>query len=657
MEESGILSVKAENIFPIIKKSLYSQHDVFLRELISNSVDAITKHQKLVLIGESEHKNFKPKIEVVVDEKAKTLTVKDNGIGMTSEEIKKYINEMAFSSVTDFAEKFEDKGVEQQIIGHFGIGFYSVFMVSHKVEIKSLSFKKDAKAIHWECESDVKFTMKEGNRKKFGTEIILHISDDSKEFLNEYTLKETLEKYCSFMPFTLMLGKDQVNQENPIFTQTPSTLKPEQYKEFYKKLYPIMYEEPLFWIHLNFDAPVPLRGILYFPKKMNAFEVNKNKIKLYSNKVFVSDETQDFIPDFLSLLQGIIDWPDMPLNVSRSALQNHPDLRKIGAQITKKVADKLYGMYVNEKEEYEKIWIDIHPFIKFGCMNDDKFAEKMENQIIFKTTYNDDYTNIKDYIQRNYEKIKDENDKKESEKTSKEETAEESELAKDKSENKEQESKDKSKDEIKEQRKIYYVSDLDAQGSTFELYKSQGTEVLLINSVIDSHFLQWAEFRGNNIKFVRIDSEIFDQVIDKEKESAAKLVDLENKTKDDHINDIFKDVLKDDKITIEVKALKSKDISAMIILPEFTRRFQEMQILQENKEQKLIDTYTFVINSESPIINKILKLKNDGNKDDLEIVSHHIHDLALISQRNFNFKKMPDFIARSNKILNVLSAN
>ncbi|PCJ58876.1 MAG: molecular chaperone HtpG [Planctomycetota bacterium] len=638
MAESGTISVSAENIFPIIKKALYSEHDIFMRELISNAADAITKHKKLALTGESDHKDEEPLISLIVDEKANTLTIKDNGLGMTADEIKKYINEVAFSSAQDFAELFgDDEG--KQIIGHFGLGFYSSFMVADKVEIRSKSYKKDSQAVKWYCDGSVEFTLEDCDKEDLGTEIILHIADDSKEFLNDYTIKETIKKYCQFFPYKIQLGEDQLNTENPIFTRSPSEISDDDYKAFYKELYP-MEQEPLFWIHLNFEIPVPIRGVLYFPKK-SQFEANSSKIKLFCNKVFVTDETQAFLPEFLSLLQGVIDWPDMPLNVSRSALQGHPDLKKIGAQIIKKVADKLHGIHNNEKDLYENIWEDIHPFIKYGCMNDDKFGERMEKHVIFKSTDDVKFTNIDDYLERNYP------------------VDEEAEKAKAKAKEEEEAKKD-DKDEkaedvmppMPEAKTIYYASDVDAQSSHIEMFKKNNKEVLILDSSIDSHFVQWIEMKQMmKLKFVRIDSEVFDSVVDGEPDKEG-----EDKEEDkSEVAEIFKSIIKDDRITVEAKKLASSDLSAMVILPEFMRRMNEMQILQNQTEAPTIDTFTFVVNKESPVVQKVVELKKADRQDDLELVVNHILDLALISQRNFDPKRMSTFIARSNKILTILA--
>lgn len=629
MAETGTISVSAENIFPIIKKALYSEHDIFLRELVSNAADAITKHSRLVLIGESTYKDIQPEIRLIIDEKANTLTIKDNGLGMTGAEVKKYINEVAFSSANDFAKLFTDKNDQNRIIGHFGLGFYSAFMVASQVEIKTKSYKQNEKAVKWFCDGSIEFTLEEIEKEDLGTEVVLHIDKDSKEFLNTYTLKETVKKYCRFFPYKIFIGEEQVNVDNPIFARAPSEVKDEEYKSFYKDLYP--YEkEPLFWIHLNFDIPVPIRGVLFFPQK-SRFEANQNKIKLYSNRVFVTDEMQSFIPEFLSLLQGVIDWPDMPLNVSRSALQGHPDLKKIGAQIVKKVADKLHGLHTNEKETYEKIWADIHPFIKYGCMNDDKFADRMEKHVLFKSTRDAQFTSIPEYLERNYPK-KDEEPKKDEVKEAKEgeETPEDL-------------------DKMPDAKKVYYASDLDAQTSYIDMFKSNGKEVLIMDSSIDAHFMQWMEFKGMKVNFVRIDSEVFDHVVSEKKEEKT------DTDRNEKIASIFKEVLKNDKITIEVKPLKGGDVAGMVILPEFMRRMNEMQMNQNQGDVKVLDTYTFVVNAESPVVQKVTELKDANRLEDLDLVVNHILDLALITQRNFDPHKMASFVSRTNKILTILT--
>lgn len=626
MAETGTISVSAENIFPIIKKALYSEHDIFLRELVSNAADAITKHSRLVLMGDSTHKDIQPEIRLIVDEKANTLTIKDNGLGMSGAEVKKYINEVAFSSANDFAKLFTDKNDQNRIIGHFGLGFYSAFMVASQVEIKTKSYRPEDKAVKWFCDGSIEFTLEEIEKEDLGTEVVLHIDKDSKEFLNAYTLKETVKKYCRFFPYKIFVGDEQVNVDNPIFARTPSEVKEEEYKAFYKDLYP--YEkEPLFWIHLNFDIPVPIRGVLFFPQK-SKFEANQNKIKLYSNRVFVTDEMQNFIPEFLSLLQGVIDWPDMPLNVSRSALQGHPELKKIGAQIVKKVADKLHGIHTNEKENYEKIWADIHPFIKYGCMNDEKFADRMEKHVLFKSTKDAQFTSIPEYLERNYPKTEEEPKKEEV---------------------KEGEEKPEDFDKMPDTKKIYYASDLDAQSTYIDMFKSNGKEVLIMDSSIDAHFMQWMEFKGMKVNFVRIDSEVFDHVVSEKKEEKT------DTDRNEKITAIFKEVLNNDKITIEVKPLKGGEVAGMVILPEFMRRMNEMQMNQNHGDVKVLDTYTFVVNAESPVVQKVTELKDANRLEDLDLVVNHIHDLALITQRNFDPTRMASFVSRTNKILSILT--
>jgi molecular chaperone HtpG len=629
MAETGTISVSAENIFPIIKKALYSEHDIFLRELVSNAADAITKHNRLVLIGDSTHKDIVPEIRIIADEAAKTLTIKDNGLGMSGAEVKKYINEVAFSSANDFAKLFTDKNDQNRIIGHFGLGFYSAFMVASQVEIRTKSYRPEEKAVKWFCDGSIEFTLEEIEKQDIGTEIVLHIDKDSKEFLNTYTLKETVKKYCRFFPYKIFVGEEQVNVDNPIFARTASDVKDEEYKAFYKDLYPFE-KEPLFWIHLNFDVPVPIRGVLFFPQKTR-FEANQNKIKLYSNRVFVTDEMQSFIPEFLTLLQGVIDWPDMPLNVSRSALQGHPELKKIGAQIVKKVADKLNGMHKNDKENYEKIWADLHPFIKYGCMNDDKFAERMDQHVLFKSTKEGKFTTISEYLERNYPAV--------------EEKKEEP-----KAEGEENKKTDLDKEEaMPEPKKIYYASDLDAQSTYIDMFKANGKEVLIMDSSIDAHFMQWMEYKGMKVTFVRIDSEVFDHVVSEKKDEKSDV------DRNEKIVSIFKEVLNNDKITIEVKALKGGDIAGMVILPEFMRRMNEMQMNQNQGEVKVLDHYTFVVNAESPVVQKVTELKEAGRTEDLDLVVNHIHDLALITQRNFDPSRMASFVSRSNKILSILT--
>lgn len=600
----GNISVNSENIFPIIKKWLYSDKDIFLRELVSNGCDAVTKLKKLVSLGEAQiEDNPEYKISVVLDEKAKTITVSDNGIGMTHEEIDKYITQIAFSGATDFIQKYQEKeGDNAQIIGHFGLGFYSAFMAAAKVEINSLSYQSGAKAAKWVCDGGMEYELTDSDRTTRGTTITLFIDEDSEEFLNEFKVREILNKYCSFLPVEVyfeVLGKEKseneealkpINDTTPLWMKKPSECTDEEYKEFYRKVF-LDFNEPLFWIHLNVDFPFNLKGILYFPKINHEFTVNEGQIKLYNNQVFVADNVKEVIPEFLMLLKGTIDCPDLPLNVSRSFLQNDGYVKKISAHITKKVADKLTGLFKNERESFNSYWDDINIFIKYGCLRDDKFYDKVKDILLYKTT-DGEYLTISDMIT---------DDKKD----------------------------------------IYYTSDKNMQSQYINLFNEQNIKVVELPTLLDNQFISMIEMREQGVKFKRVDSNVQD------------LTDSNDTVTDDKLTEIFKASIPEE-TKIEVKALKNTSVPAVILLSEESRRMQEMYKAYGQQMAAMAgmfkDEYTLVLNSE----NKLIKKLPDLNDEDKKLVSEHIYDLAMLCNRPLEKDQMTKFIERSNTLLGKL---
>lgn len=636
--ESGNLSIHTENILPIIKKWLYSDKDIFVREMVSNANDAITKMKKLASIGEAQlQENEKFTIIVDINKDSKTIKFIDNGIGMTADEVKKYINQVAFSGAVDFLEKYKDKADEgNQIIGHFGLGFYSAFMVSDKVTIDTLSWQPGASAVKWMSTGGTEFEMDDSDRTERGTAVTLYLSEDSLEFLDYYKMRSILEKYCSFLPYEIYLrdssqksktgasssgngekgdGKDEdkaeaqeekpINDTNPLWLKPPKDCTEEEYKEFYRKVFHD-FNDPLFWIHLNMDYPFNLKGILYFPKLRHEFDTIEGQIKLYYNQVFVADNIKEVIPEFLMLLKGVIDCPDLPLNVSRSFLQNDGYVKKISTHITKKVADKLTSLYENERENYNKYWDDINPFVKFGCIREEKFFERVKDIIIFRTI-NGDYTTLKDYLDRNRDKHKD---------------------------------------------KVFYVSDEKQQAQYIKLFKDQGMEAVILNALIDNHFMQFLEMKENGVKFLRIDSDLSDNLKDSEAGDASS--DLKKK-----LESIFKESLGDDKLKISVEALKAST-PAIILLSEYPRRMQEMTRMfgmpGMDAGSMFPDERTLVLNRNNSLIQALVKLSDNSNrKDDVKLICQHVYDLAMLSHKQFEPEAMTAFIERSNKLLEKLA--
>ena len=622
----GNISVDSENLFPIIKKWLYSDKDIFLRELVSNGCDAVTKLKKLASIGEAQiDENEKFKVTVSIFKDAKNLVISDNGIGMTAEEIDKYINQIAFSGASDFLSKYkeeDDKG--SQIIGHFGLGFYSAFMVADSVEIDSLSYQDGAKAAKWICDGSMEFDLTDGDRTERGTTITLNIAEDSKEFLEESTIRQILHKYCAFLPIEIYVevpedkhedhcdcGHDHdheheddtpsepkpINNTTPLWMKKPSECTDEEYKEFYRNVF-MDFNEPLFWIHLNVDYPFNLKGILYFPKINHEFAGQEGQIKLYNNQVFVADNVKEVIPEFLMLLKGVIDCPDLPLNVSRSFLQNDGYVKKISSHITKKVADKLTSIYNNERENYEKYWDYINIFIKYGCLRDEKFYEKVKDVIIYKDI-DGKYLTLDEYL------------------------------------------------DGKEEKDVYYVSDPQTQSQYINMFKNQGLNAVVLPSMMDTHFISLVEMKQTGVKFKRIDSAINDISDNTEKDDSTK--EQEKK-----LIEKFKNEIKDDTLKIEVQSLKDDSIPAVILLGEQSRRMQEMYKAYGQQMAGMADMFhdefTLVLNSNNSLIKKIDTL----NDEDANLVIDHIYDLAKISHSPLPAEQMTKFIERSNKLLEKL---
>ena len=682
-EKHGSLSINSENIFPIIKKWLYSDHDIFYRELISNGCDAITKLKKLDMMGEYElPENYKARIDVVVDPEAKTLSFTDNGIGMTADEVEEYINQIAFSGATDFISKYKDKTDNDQIIGHFGLGFYSAFMVADEVHIDTLSYKEGAKAVHWECDGGTEFTMTEGDKAEVGTKITLFVNEDVLEFCNEYKAREVIKKYCSFMPTEIYLSKantketetikadekrpddvvveeikpekegdeeklkivkrpELLNDTNPLWMKNPSECTKEEYLEFYRKVFKD-YKEPLFWIHLNMDYPFNLKGILYFPRINMEYESIEGTIKLYNNQVFIADNIKEVIPEFLMLLKGVIDCPDLPLNVSRSALQNDGFVKKISDYISKKVADKLAGMCKTEKEEYDKYWDDISPFIKFGCLKDDKFCEKMTDYILFKNL-DDKYLTLPECLEVNKIDPDEAENKEEAEEKSTDESAEAAET----------EAADKDAEaEEKKEKVIYYVTDEKQQSQYINMFKAAKMDAVILNHNIDQPFISQLEAKNEGIKFKRIDADLTDSL----KSKTSKKAEEELTKAAETIGKVMKKALKKDKIEIKVEKLKNKKIASMMTLSEESRRMQDMMKMYAMPGMDMGDYgkegETLVLNANHPLVQYVLDHTDDSN---VSMICEQLYDLALLQQAPLEPEAMSKFITRSNDIMLLLT--
>ena len=695
----GNLSINSDNLFPIIKKWLYSDHDIFFRELISNGCDAITKLKKLEMMGEyTLPSDYKPEIHVVVNPEEKTLKFIDNGLGMTADEVEEYINQIAFSGATDFIEKYKDKANDDQIIGHFGLGFYSAFMVADQVTIDTLSYKDGATAVHWSCDGGTEFDMVDGNKEGVGTEITLFLNEDAVEFSNEYRAREVIEKYCSFMPTPIFLEKANAETEyetidaadkldtdtvvetiheeakteekenengekevvevipakdklkivkrpvplndiNPLWAKNPNECTDEEYKAFYRKVF-LDYKEPLFWIHLNMDYPFNLKGILYFPKINTEYDSIEGTIKLYNNQVFIADNIKEVIPEFLMLLKGVIDCPDLPLNVSRSALQNDGFVKKISEYITKKVADKLIGMCKTDKENYEKYWDDISPFIKFGCLKDTKFCDKMNDYILFKNL-DDKYLTLPELLVKEEEKKEDEK-KDEAEVLDADGNPIKSENADAANENAEE------KDERKV---IYYVTDKLQQGQYIKMFKEQNMDAVILDHNIDTSFISQLEQRNEHYKFMRIDADVTESLKD---ETSAE--DLRAET--DTLTDVFKKALNNDKLTVKVEKLKNADIASVITLSEEGRRMQDMMKMYAMNGMGGMDPnmfaadQTLTLNANNELVKYIFEHKDSEH---VPMFCEQLYDLAMLSNQPLSVDAMSKFVQRSNQIMMLLA--
>ena len=695
-EKHGNLSINSDNLFPIIKKWLYSDHDIFFRELISNGCDAITKLKKLEMMGEyTLPSDYKPEIHVVVNPEEKTLKFIDNGLGMTADEVEEYINQIAFSGATDFIEKYKDKANDDQIIGHFGLGFYSAFMVADQVTIDTLSYKDGATAVHWSCDGGTEFDMADGTKEGVGTEITLFLNEDSVEFSNEYRAREVIEKYCSFMPTPIFLekanaeteyetidaadkldtdtvvetiheeakteekenengekevvevspAKDKLkivkrpvplNDTNPLWAKSPNECTDEEYKAFYRKVF-LDYKEPLFWIHLNMDYPFNLKGILYFPKINTEYDSIEGTIKLYNNQVFIADNIKEVIPEFLMLLKGVIDCPDLPLNVSRSALQNDGFVKKISEYITKKVADKLIGMCKTDKENYEKYWDDISPFIKFGCLKDTKFCDKMNDYILFKNL-DDKYLTLPELLVKEEEK-KDEN-KDEAEVLD----ADGNPIKKESTD-----AADENTEEKDERKVIYYVTDKLQQGQYIKMFKEQNMDAVILDHNIDTSFISQLEQRNEHYKFMRIDADVTESLKD---ETSAE--DLKAET--DTLTDVFKKALNNDKLTVKVEKLKNADIASVITLSEEGRRMQDMMKMYSMPGMDMSafggEGETLILNASHPLVQYITEHQDGENA---EMICEQLYDLAKLQHAPLSADAMTKFVARSNDIMMLLT--
>ena len=673
--KKGTLSIDSENIFPIIKKWVYSDHDIFVRELVSNGCDAITKLKKLDMMGEYElPEGYKPKIEVIVNPEEKTMKFIDNGLGMTAEEVEEYITQIAFSGATQFLEKYKDKTTDDEMIGHFGLGFYSAFMVADEVQIDTLSYKEGAKPVHWASQGGTEYEMQEGNKTTVGSEITLFLNEDSLEFANEYRAREVLERYCSFMPVEIFLSKANAEPEydtideadvldtdtvvehiteepkegeegepkqkakivrrpvsisdtHPLWTKNPSECTKDDYIDFYRKVF-MDYKEPLFWIHLNMDYPFNLKGILYFPKINMEYESIEGTIKLYNNQVFIADNIKEVIPEFLMLLKGVIDCPDLPLNVSRSALQNDGFVKKISDYITKKVADKLSGMCKTDRENYEKYWDDISPFIKFGCIKDEKFCERMMEYVLFKDL-DGKYTTMNEYLEA--EKPADGDADKVEEKT-------------------EEKTEEKADGEEKEALKttIYYVTDEIQQSQYINMFREQKMNAVILKDNIDNPFISHLEAKNEKVKFQRIDADVTDSM--KEEVSEEEL-----KGETDALTALFRKALNNDKLEVKVEKLKNEKVSSMITLSEENRRMQEMMKMYNmyGMDPSMFGTTTTLVLNANNALVKYLFQNPEGEHSNM--ICEQLYDLAMISHQPLNPEAMTRFVNRSNEIMMLLT--
>ncbi len=690
-DKHGSLSINSENIFPIIKKWLYSDHDIFYRELISNGCDAITKLKKLDVMGEySLPENYQPKIQVIVNPEEKTLKFIDNGIGMTADEVEEYINQIAFSGATDFIEKYKDKSDDNQIIGHFGLGFYSAFMVADEVHIDTLSFKEGAAPVHWECDGGTEFDMTDGTWDQVGTQITLFLNEDCLQFCNEYKAQEVVKKYCSFMPVEIWLSRENtpetetideadklptdevletiqpekkeddkegeekpvrlkikkrpvlMNDIHPLWTKNPSECKKEDYLDFYRRVF-MDYKEPLFWIHLNMDYPFNLKGILYFPKINMEYESIEGTIKLYNNQVFIADNIKEVIPEFLMLLKGVIDCPDLPLNVSRSALQNDGFVKKISDYITKKVADKLSGLCKTDREEYEKYWDDISPFVKYGCLKDDKFCEKMTDYILFKNL-DGKYMTLPDCLEVNRidpdekdEKAVDENGEKVEAEVVEEPAGEDG------------------KEEEKKEKTIYYATDLKLQSQYVNLFKQAKMDAVVLPDQIDQPFINQLEMKNEGIKFARIDADLTEAFKSKTSKKAQEELDAQA----EDVQKIVREALKNDKLTVKIEKLKNKKVSSVLTISEESRRMQDMMKMYAMNGMDMgmfgAEGETLVLNANHPLVEYVVAHKDETDNENEKLICEQLYDLAKLQNGPLDAEAMTRFVNRSNEIMVALT--
>ena len=693
--KKGNLSIDSENIFPIIKKWVYSDHDIFVREMVSNGCDAITKLKKLDMMGEYElPEGYKPKIEVIVNPEEKTMKFIDNGLGMTADEVEEYITQIAFSGATQFLEKYKDKTTEDDMIGHFGLGFYSAFMVADEVQIDTLSYKEGATPVHWASQGGTEYEMQDGNKTTVGSEITLFLNEDSLEFANEYRAREVLEKYCSFMPVEIFLSKANAEPEyetideedlldtdevvehieeekkegeegepkkkvkivkrpvsisdtHPLWAKNSSECTKDEYIAFYRKVF-MDYKEPLFWIHLNMDYPFNLKGILYFPKINTEYESIEGTIKLYNNQVFIADNIKEVIPEFLMILKGVIDCPDLPLNVSRSALQNDGFVNKVADYISKKVADKLVGMFKTDRENYEKYWDDISPFIKFGCLKDEKFGEKMKDSMIYKNL-DHKYLTLDDVIKESKGENADAEEGKEEEKGSAEAEADKPEKStEDASEN--SDSGEKS-DKEEEKTRIYYVTDEVQQSQYINMFKAQGQDAIILTHNIDSAFVTYLEQKHQDLQFLRIDADVHeslkDEVAEDEKEDFQKTADS--------LVEIFRKELNNDKLDVKVEKLKDDKVASMAVLSEQERRMAEMMRMygMSGMDPSMFGTQaTLVLNANHPLVKFLVEHKRSKN---VPIICKQLYDLAMLAHKPLSPEEMTAFVQRSNDIMMLLT--
>ncbi|GAB4226433.1 MAG: molecular chaperone HtpG [Elainellaceae cyanobacterium] len=661
--EQGNITIHTENIFPIIKKWLYSEHEIFLRELISNAVDAIQKLKMVSRSGEYAGAVGDPEINITIDKENKKLAVSDTGIGMTADEVKKYINQVAFSSAEEFVQKYKNTP-EDQIIGHFGLGFYSSFMVASRVEVDTLSYQEGATPVHWSCDGSTQFELSDSERTERGTTVTLTLMEEELDYLEPYRVKELVRKYCDFMPFPIKLDGEQINKQKAPWKESPSNLTDEDYLEFYRYLYPFQ-EDPLLWVHLNTDYPFVVNGILYFPKLKPDVDVTKSQIKLFCNQVFVSDNCEEVIPRFLLPLRGVIDSTDIPLNVSRSFLQNDRTVRRIADYIAKKVGDRLKELYRDDRAQYLRCWQDLSTFVKFGSMNDDKFKKQVEDILVYRTTADLGQDSASQPEAPAVEVQSAEGDPWQEVASSDSSDSAQSNVLDGKSYTTLKEYLERNKE--RHENRVFYCTDAASQATYVELHKNQGLEVLFMDSFIDSHFISFLEREYSDVKFSRVDSDLDEHLIDKDKES--EIVDPKtNKTRSEQVKEIFEQSLNRPKVTIRTEALKTENAEAappaMVLLPEALRRMREMNALIMQQAMEFPEEHTLVVNTAHPLIQNLMELSQSsiiqegGPSPSAELatlICQHVYDLALMAQKGFDADSMKTFVERSNQVLTRLT--